>query len=72
MLKTHKIALNPNNNQRKWFAQQCGYARFSYNHALADFKSALANDEFLSAAKLNTRFNIAKKAHAWTGLTHFS
>ncbi len=66
MLKTHKIALNPNNNQRKWFAQQCGYARFAYNHALADFKSALANDEFLSAAKLNTRFNIAKKAHAWT------
>ncbi len=66
MLKTHKIALNPNNTQRNWFAQQCGYARFAYNHALADFKSALANDEFLSAAKLNTRFNIAKKAHAWT------
>ncbi len=66
MLKTHKITLNPNNNQRKWFAQQCGYARFAYNHALADFKSALANDEFLSAAKLNTRFNIAKKAHTWT------
>ena len=66
MLKTHKIALAPNNKQRAWFAQQCGYARFAYNHALADFKSALENDEFLSTSKLNERFNVAKKAFAWT------
>ena len=64
--KTHKIALDPNNKQRAWFAQQCGYARFAYNHALADFKSALENDEFLSTSKLNERFNVAKKAYAWT------
>ena len=37
-LKTHKIALDPNNKHRAWFAQQCGYARFAYNHALADWK----------------------------------
>ena len=61
MLKTHKIALDPNNKQRAWFAQQCGYARFAYNHVLADFKSALDSDEFLSTAKLNERFNVAKK-----------
>ncbi|MDE0482856.1 MAG: transposase [Candidatus Poribacteria bacterium] len=66
MLKTHKIALAPNNKQRAWFAQQCGYARFAYNHALSDFKSALENDEFLSTSKLNERFNVAKKAFAWT------
>ncbi len=53
MYKTHKIALDPNNKQRRWFAQQCGYARFAYNHALADFKSELDKDNFLSASKLN-------------------
>ena len=66
MLKTHKIALNPNNKQRNWFAQQCGYARFAYNHALADFKAELDKDNFLSATALNKRFNVAKKEHAWT------
>ena len=65
-LKTHKIALNPNNKQRVWFAQQCGYARFAYNHALSDFKAGLDNDEFLSTSKLNERFNVAKKEHGWT------
>ena len=66
MLKTHKIALNPNNKQRRWFAQQCGYARFADNHALSDFKTELKNDNFLSAAKLNERFNVSKKEYAWT------
>ena len=66
MYKTHKIALNPNNKQKRWFAQQCGYARFAYNQALSDFKSELNNDNFLSAAELNERFNKAKKEYAWT------
>ena len=66
MLKTHKIALNPNNKQRRWFAQQCGYARFADNHALADFKAELNADNFLSAAALNKRFNVAKGQHDWT------
>ena len=65
-LKTHKIALIPNNKQYNWFAQQCGYARFAYNYALSDFKSGLENDEFLSTSKLNERFNVAKKTYAWT------
>ncbi|MDE0638650.1 MAG: transposase [Candidatus Poribacteria bacterium] len=65
-LRTHKIALNPNNKERGWFAQQCGYARFAYNHALADFKAHLDNNEFLSASALNERFNVAKKEHGWT------
>ena len=66
MYRTHKIALNPNNEQRNWFAQQCGYARFAYNHALADFKSELANDNFLSTVQLNKRFNAYKKQYDWT------
>ncbi len=65
-LKTHKIALDPNNKERAWFAQQCGYARFAYNHALADFRSELNNDNFLSATALNERFNKAKKKYSWT------
>ena len=66
MLKTHKIALNPNNIQRRWFVQQCGYARFAYNHALADFRSELDKDNFLSSAKLNKRFNVHKRQYDWT------
>ncbi len=41
MLKTHKIALDPNNVQATQFAQHCGYARVAYNHALVDFKAGL-------------------------------
>ncbi len=47
MLKTHKIALNPNNIQRRWFTQQGGYARFAYNHALADFKYVRGGNSIL-------------------------
>lgn len=65
MHKSHKIALNPNNKQKRWFAQQCGYARFAYNQALADFKSELDSDNFLSTVELNKRFNIKKKEYAW-------
>ena len=65
--KTHKIALNPNNKQRRWFFQQCGYARFAYNQALADFKAEKEQTgKELSATALNTRFNVAKQEHAWT------
>ena len=66
MYKSQKIALDVNNKQRNWFAQQCGYARFAYNHALADFQSEKNKGNFLSVSELNTRFNKAKKAHAWT------
>ena len=65
--RTHKIALAPNNKQRKWFAQQCGYARFAYNQALADFKKHRAEtSEYLSVGDLDARFNVYKKAYTWT------
>lgn len=66
MYKSQKIALDANNVQRSWFAQQCGYARFAYNHALSDFQSEKAKGTFLSVSELNTRFNKAKKEHPWT------
>ena len=64
--KTHKITLNPTVQQRHWFSSQCGYARFAYNHALADFKSGLHQDNFQSWQTLNVRFNKMKKRYDWT------
>ena len=64
--KTHKIALNPNNIQMRWFAQQCGYARFAYNQALADFKVGLHQNNFQSWQTLNVNFNKTKKRYEWT------
>ena len=61
MLKTHKIALDPNNVQATQFAQHCGYARVAYNHVLADFKDGLATDEWRSHIELNKRFNAILK-----------
>ena len=60
MLKTHKIALDPNNVQTTQFAQHCGYARVAYNHALADFKAGLAKGDWRSHIDLQRRFNAVK------------
>ena len=60
LLRSQKIALNPNNKQATRFSQHCGYARVAYNHALADFKDGLDNDEFRSASELSKRFNAVK------------
>ncbi|RKU14232.1 transposase, partial [Candidatus Poribacteria bacterium] len=64
--KTHKIALAPTFRERRWFASQCGYARFAYNHALSDFKAGLENDSFQSWQMLNVNFNKTKKRYDWT------
>ncbi|RKU12970.1 transposase, partial [Candidatus Poribacteria bacterium] len=64
--KTHKIALAPTFRERRWFASQCGYARFAYNHALSDFKAGLENDYFQSWQTLNDNFNKTKKRYDWT------
>ena len=64
--KSHKIALEPTDAQKVWFAQQCGYARFAYNAALADFKAELDADNSRTFIDLNNRFNKAKKDIDWT------
>ena len=66
MIKTHKIALDPNRDQIAWFYQQCGYAKFAYNSAVSDFRSELSADNFLSMYDLNKRFNEKKKTIDWT------
>ncbi len=60
MLKTHKIALDPNNKQATQFAQHCGYARVAYNHALADFKTGVDENVWRSHIELCRRFNAIK------------
>ena len=60
-LKTHKIALNATQEQQRWFAQQCGYARFAYNYALSDFKETPRHWK-----ELNKRFNNTKRDIEWT------
>ena len=65
MIKTHKIALDPNREQLAWFYQQCGYAKFAYNNALSDFKTGLSEDVFRSEIDLNNRWNQRKYEHDW-------
>ena len=65
-LKSHKIALRPTDAQKTWFLQQCGYARFAYNAALADFKSSLDDNDWCSFIDLNNRFNKRKREFEWT------
>ncbi len=68
MLKTHKIALKPNNIQATQFAQHCGYARVAYNYALADFKAGLDAGEWRSHTDLCRRFNVIKhEQYDWCG-----
>lgn len=38
MIRSHKIALDPNNAQATYFAKSCGIARLAYNFGLAEWK----------------------------------
>ena len=60
-IRSHKIALDTTVDQRSWFSQQCGYARFAFNHALSDFKVS----ESGHWKELNKRFNIVKRGIEW-------
>ena len=62
MIVSHKIALDATADQCTWFSQQCGYARFAFNHALEDY-----NNEPRHWKKLNKRFNVAKRGLDWAG-----
>ena len=60
MMTAHKIRLSPNATQASALLQQVGYARFGYNHALADFKERLELGQFLRDKKLRVRWNAVK------------
>ena len=59
-LKTHLIALKPNNKQATMLAKHCGYARVARNYALSEFKDKLHQGEFLSQMDLRKSFNAVK------------
>lgn len=59
-LKTHLIAMHPNNKQATLLAKHCGYARVARNYALSEFKDNLHNGEFPSDMDLRKSFNAVK------------
>ena len=67
MLIAHRIALDPNNEQRTYFARAAGSARFAYNWGLAEWQrqyKARSEDPSLPApseAALRRQLNAAKR-----------
>lgn len=59
-LKTHLIAMAPNNKQATRLAQHCGYARVARNYALSEFKDKLHLGKFPSEMDLRKSFNAVK------------
>jgi putative transposase len=68
MLIAHRIALDPTNKQRTYFARASGVARFSYNWGLAEWKrqfEAITTDPSLpqpTDAGLRRTLNSIKRA----------
>ena len=61
MKKAHRIALEPTPEQEWLFGQHAGYARFSFNWAVGEFKAGLDVGEWLSQRTLRPRWNQAKR-----------
>ena len=63
MILAHKIQLDPNKIQQKYFAKACGVARFAYNWALAKAKEQYEQDNALkfSESALRKELNAIKK-----------
>jgi len=67
MMIAHKIALDPNNKQRTYFAKACGVSRFAYNWALAEW------DKQYQAHKLDSALRIPRQVgrrFRWKSATH--
>jgi putative transposase len=61
MMVAHKIALDPNDRQRTYFARASGAARFAYNWALAEWKQQYAAGGKPSAVLLRRQLNALKR-----------
>jgi putative transposase len=61
MLVAHKIALDPTNTQRSYFARGCGAARFAYNWALAEWQRQYQAGEKPSEVSLRRQLNALKR-----------
>jgi putative transposase len=61
MLRSHKIALDPNDKQRTYFARACETARFAYNWALGEWKKQYEAGAKPSEAALRRELNSVKR-----------
>jgi putative transposase len=64
MLRSHKIALVPNNKQGTYFKKACGVARFAYNWALTEWKRQYRLGLKPSEKSLRRQLNAIKKTQA--------
>ena len=61
MLIAHKIALDPNNKQARYFAKAAGAARFAYNWALGEWRREYQEGGKPSEMMLRKRLNALKR-----------
>ena len=64
IIKTHKVCLATNNAEATLLSRHQGYARFAFNHALADFREGQAAGEWRGEKTLRPRFNAVKRTLA--------
>ncbi len=61
MILAHRIALDPNDVQRTYFAKACGTARFADNWALAEWNRRCAAGEKANQLELRRALNAIKR-----------
>jgi len=61
VILAHRIALDPNNVQRTYFAKACGVGRFAYNWALAEWERQCAAGEKPNEGALRRQLNAIKR-----------
>ena len=61
MLRSHKIALDPNKQQATYFSKASGVARFAYNWGLAEWKRQYEAGEKPTQASLRRQLNAIKR-----------
>jgi putative transposase len=66
VILAHRIQLDPNNEQRTYFAKACGVARFAYNWALAEWNRLYELGEKTTESELRKRLNsIKQESYPW-------
>jgi putative transposase len=61
LILAHRIALDPNDVQRTYFAKACGTARFAYNWALAEWERQYAVGKKPDEGALRRQLNAIKR-----------
>jgi putative transposase len=64
MLIAHRIALDPHNKQRRYFARAAGTARFAYNWALSEWKAQYEARKLDSSLPSPSEVSLRKKLNS--------